>query len=82
VRYDHEFAIRLMVAEAARRGEELVRPIGVAERGGCGWVEYCTSLVGSDDPVPRQRQPPLDAWEWLFGTATAATTPTPLSTPD
>lgn len=65
-RYDHEFAFRLKVAEAARRGEELVRPIGIAECGRCPWVEYCTSLASPDDASFAIVTPQLDAREWLF----------------
>lgn len=65
-RYDHEFAFRLKVAEAARRGEELVRPIGIAECGRCKWVEYCTSVVAADDASFAIVSPQLDAREWLF----------------
>jgi predicted RecB family nuclease len=65
-RYDHEFAFRLKVAEAARRGEELVRPIGIAECGRCPWVEYCTSLASPDDASFAILAPQLDAREWLF----------------
>lgn len=65
-RYDHEFAFRVKVAEAARRGEELVRPIGIAECGGCRWVEYCTSLASPDDASFAFLAPQLDAREWLF----------------
>jgi predicted RecB family nuclease len=65
-RYDHEFAFRLKVAEAARRGEELVRPIGIAECGRCPWVEHCTSLASPDDASFAIITPQLDAREWLF----------------
>lgn len=65
-RYDHEFAFRLTVAEAARRGEELVRPVGIDECTRCKWVEYCTSIASPDDPSFAIVSPQLDAREWLF----------------
>lgn len=39
-RYDHEFAFRVTVAEAAKAGGELVRPFHVSECGWCVWEEY------------------------------------------
>ena len=65
-RYDHEFAFRLKVAIAARRGEELVRPVGIEECAGCRWVEYCTNIASPEDPSFAIVSPQLDAREWLF----------------
>jgi len=48
-RYDHEFAFRLDVADAASRGEELVRPIGTDECFTCVWADYCAEIAGPED---------------------------------
>ena len=48
-RYDHEFGFRLKVAEAARAGEEIVRPFNVAECGWCVWQAYCQQVAGPED---------------------------------
>ena len=65
-RYDHEFAFRVKVAEAAATGQELVRPVGIAECPTCEWLDYCTSIAAPDDASFAIVSPSLDAREWLF----------------
>ena len=48
-RYDHEFGFRLKVAEAARRGEELVRTFHISECSGCEWRDYCAENAPEND---------------------------------
>lgn len=44
-RYDHEFAFRVDVAQAAAAGRELVRPYRIADCGTCAWFDYCATVV-------------------------------------
>lgn len=48
-RYDEEFALRLRVAEAARAGRELVRPVRISECDSCDWFAHCAQIAGPDD---------------------------------
>ncbi|MCV7192425.1 ribonuclease H-like domain-containing protein [Mycolicibacterium brumae] len=48
-RYDEEFALRLRVAEAAREGRELVRPVRISECDSCDWFPHCAQVAGPDD---------------------------------
>jgi predicted RecB family nuclease len=65
-RYDHEFAFRLKVAQAARDGGELVRPLGVPECDSCAWLDYCASVVPADDASFALQAGRLNAREWLY----------------
>lgn len=65
-RYDHEFSFRLKVAQVARSGGELVRPIGTYECLSCPWQAYCAEVAGEDDPTFAITAGRLDAREWLF----------------
>lgn len=65
-RYDHEFAFRVKVAGAARRGEELVRPIGTEECDGCVWSERCEEVAGPNDPSFVIQRGRLRVREWQF----------------
>ena len=75
-RYDHEFAFRVMVAEEAKAGGELVRPFHVSECGWCVWEEYCTQVAGPDDAsfAIRTGLPTAQQWRYLYdlGKATVA----------
>lgn len=65
-RYDHEFAFRVRVAQAAQAGRELVRPIGTSECWTCAWQDYCAEVAGPDDPSFAFSSGRLEAREWLF----------------
>ncbi len=65
-RYDHEFAFRIRVAQAAQAGRELVRPIGTSECWTCPWQDYCAEVAGPGDPSFAFSSGRLDAREWLF----------------
>ena len=67
-RYDHEFAFRVTVAEAAKAGGELVRPFHVSECGWCVWEEYCTQVAGPDDAsfAIRTGLPTAQQWRYLY----------------
>lgn len=65
-RYDHEFAFRLKVAEAAKAGGELVRPLGVPDCQDCVWAAYCESVVPADDASFSLKAGRLNAQEWLY----------------
>lgn len=65
-RYDHEFEFRIRVAQAARAGRELVRPIGTSECWTCPWQDYCAEVAGPQDPSFAFSSGRLDAREWLF----------------
>ncbi|YAL83337.1 recombinase RecB [Dermacoccaceae bacterium W4C1] len=65
-RYDHEFTFRVKVAEAARAGDELVRPIGTDECFTCVWSEHCAEVVGPDDASFALASGRLKAREWTY----------------
>ena len=67
-RYDHEFAFRLQVAQAARAGDELVRPFHVTEFASCVWQEYCRHASGPDDAsfAIRTGLPTAQQWRYLY----------------
>lgn len=65
-RYDHEFAFRLAVAEAARDGGELVRPFRTNDCDSCEWFEYCADVVGPDDASFALAAGHLNVREWLY----------------
>lgn len=67
-RYDHEFAFRLVVADTARAGGELVRPFHVSECARCVWQEYCLQVVGPDDAsfAIRTGLPTAQQWRYLY----------------
>lgn len=75
-RYDHEFDFRVEVAQAAREGRELVRPIGTDECFDCVWAQQCEQVVGPDDAGFALRHGRLRTREWQFlasrGVATLA----------
>jgi len=48
-RYDHEFAFRIKVGEAAIDDGEIVRPFRTHDCDTCEWFDYCADVVGPDD---------------------------------
>ncbi|HWC22962.1 MAG TPA: ribonuclease H-like domain-containing protein [Flexivirga sp.] len=73
-RYDHEFDFRVQVAQAARDGRELVRPIGTDECFDCVWAEQCEQVVGPDDAGFALRHGRLRTREWQFLASRGVTT--------
>ncbi|MCH9728206.1 MAG: ribonuclease H-like domain-containing protein [Actinomycetia bacterium] len=65
-RYDHEFAFRRKVAAAARRGDEIVKPLGTEECDDCAWNSYCVTVAGPDDASFAIKTGRLDMREWKF----------------
>lgn len=65
-RYDHEFDFRVEVAQAARDGRELVRPIGTDECFDCVWAQQCATVVGPDDAGFALRHGRLRTREWQY----------------
>ena len=67
-RYDHEFAFRLLVANTAKAGGELVRPFHIRECNSCVWSEYCTEVAGPDDAsfAIRAGLPTAQQWRFLY----------------
>lgn len=79
-RYDHEFAFRLKVANAARAGQELVRPIGTDECFTCVWASYCEQIVGPDDAGFALSHGRLKTREWQYLASHGVTTLQDLAT--
>ncbi|GGB22421.1 hypothetical protein GCM10011492_10260 [Flexivirga endophytica] len=73
-RYDHEFDFRVEVAQAARDGRELVRPIGTDECFDCVWVRQCEQVVGPDDAGFALRHGRLRTREWQYLASRGVTT--------
>jgi predicted RecB family nuclease len=67
-RYDHEFAFRLQVADAARAGGELVRPFHTSDCGWCVWQSYCRETAGPDDAsfAIQAGLPSAQQWRYLY----------------
>ena len=63
--YDHEFALRLRIAEAALAGEEFVRPFGKPECAECPYLDYCRDHVGPQDVSFAVAKGQLTDREWL-----------------
>ena len=70
-RYDDEFGFRLQVAAAARRGDELVRPLRIGECNECPWLEHCAQVAGPDDASFALLTGHLNDREWRHLYATA-----------
>ena len=62
-RYDDAFARRLVVAEAARRGQPLLEPVVVRECATCVWWERCRARLDDDDVSLRIDRGALDRSE-------------------
>ena len=62
-RYDAAFARRVVVADAARRGEPLLEPVVVRECGTCPWWDRCRSRLDDDDVSLRIDRGALDRAE-------------------
>lgn len=73
-RYDHEFAFRVKVAEAARDGRELVRPIGTDECFECVWADHCEQVAGPDDAGFALHHGRLRTREWQYLATRGVTT--------
>ncbi|MFC6704740.1 ribonuclease H-like domain-containing protein [Flexivirga alba] len=73
-RYDHEFGFRVEVAQAARDGRELVRPIGTDECFDCVWAQQCEQVVGPDDAGFALRHGRLRTREWQYLASRGVTT--------
>lgn len=73
-RYDHEFGFRIKVAEAAREGRELVRPIGTDECFECVWADHCEQAVGPDDAGFALAHGRLRTREWQYLASRGVTT--------
>lgn len=65
-RYDHEFAFRIKVADAARTGVELVRPYRIGECDTCEWFVYCTTVAGAHDASFAIETGHLNVREWQY----------------
>ncbi len=65
-RYDHEFAFRIKVAEAAMNGTEVVRPFRTTDCNNCEWFDYCTDVAGVGDASFALEAGHLNAREWLY----------------
>lgn len=67
-RYDHEFAFRLLVADTAKSGGELVRPFHIRECNWCVWSEYCSEVAGADDAsfAIHAGLPTAQQWRFLY----------------
>jgi len=65
-RYDHEFAFRHKVAEAARRGDELVVPYRIPDCASCLWFDHCAGVVGEDDASFNITIGNLNVREWQY----------------
>lgn len=65
-RYDHEFAFRLEIANAAATGRELVRPYRIGECNTCEWFDYCTAVAGDDDASFALETGHLNVREWQY----------------
>jgi len=71
-RHDHEHGFRVKVAQQALRitgqpgdPESLVVPIGQAECDTCPYGDYCSAVMGEDDPSHAITIGRLDRREWL-----------------
>ncbi|MEB3023696.1 recombinase RecB [[Mycobacterium] crassicus] len=64
--YDHEFAFRLEVAQAAASGRELVRPYRIDACNTCDWFDYCMTTVRADDASFAIEAGHLNVREWQY----------------
>lgn len=62
--YDHEFAFRLEVAQAAASGRELLRPYRIDACKSCEWFEHCAEVAGEDDASFAIEAGHLNLREW------------------
>ncbi|HEU0191733.1 MAG TPA: ribonuclease H-like domain-containing protein [Mycobacterium sp.] len=65
-RYDHEFAFRVTVAEAAQSGRTIVQPFRIKECAECEWYPYCTEAVGPRDASFTIEHGHLNVREWQY----------------
>lgn len=70
-RYDRQFAHRLQVAQAARAGDELVRPLRIPECNTCDWFAHCAQVVGAADASFALETGHLQPAEWHYLYTTA-----------
>lgn len=65
-RYDHEFAFRLQVAQAAAAGRELVRPYRIGDCNTCDWFDHCATVAGDEDASFAIETGHLNVREWQY----------------
>lgn len=64
--YDHEFAFRLAVAQAAASGRELVRPYRIEACNTCEWFDHCAEVAGDNDASFTLDAGHLNVREWQY----------------